>query len=117
MPTGRPMGYVGGGDRMPPLTPVTYTGPTNRSTGHDWGHGNQKGPQERRTPTQRPDSTPGPKPHPEVEMMIRLYVDDGLTAPQVAEAIGCAPKTVRTNLRRAGVELRDDRTGQNLPRP
>lgn len=117
MPTGASMNYVSGGDRPPPLTPVIYTGPTNRSLGHDWGHDKQKPAQQPRTPQYRPENTPGPKPHPEVAEMIRLYVDEQLTAPQVADAIGCAPKTVRTNLRRAGVQLRDDRTGQNLPRP
>lgn len=111
------MAYVGGGERMPPLTTVVHGPSRPMPTGLEWDSpGGQKRPPQSRTPAQRTDQTPGPKPHPETSEMIRLYAE-GLTAPQVADTIGCAAKTVRTNLRRAGVELRDDRTGQNLPRP
>lgn len=54
--------------------------------------------------------------HPLLRDMVRLYTVDGLSAPAVAELLGVMPKTVRSNLKRAGVELRDDRNGQNLPR-
>lgn len=112
MPSGTPINYVSGGDRQPPLTPVTYQA-TPRPRGLNWGNTTTS---HRTTHVRRPDGRPGPKPHPEVALMIQLYVEQQLSAPQVAEAIGCAPKTVRSNLRRAGVPLRDDRTGQNLPK-
>lgn len=119
MVTGSSMSYVSGGDRPPPLTPVTYQPPRPKPTGLNWPT---------RTPTQDPHTmptsllTPSQEPraayrgqHPQVAAMVRLYLDQQLSAPQVAAELGIAPKTVRTHLKRAGVKLRDDRYGQNLP--
>lgn len=122
MPTGKSMAYVSGGDRMPPLTPVVYAEPRPKRTGHDWPPHNPTDPREPTMPTTRlapsePARAAYRGRHPHVATMIRLYVDDGLSAPAVAEAMGIAAKTVRTHLKRAGIDLRDDRTGQNLPRP
>jgi hypothetical protein len=114
------MTYVSGGDRLPPLTPVTYGPPQPKRTGHDWPD-RETGPQE---PPPMPTSAAAPHEqtrsgvwgqHPQTATMARLYAE-GLSAPQVAAQLGIAAKTVRTHLKRAGIELRDDRTGQNLPK-
>jgi DNA-directed RNA polymerase specialized sigma24 family protein len=122
MPTGKSMHYVSGGDRLPPLTPVVYGDPPPKTTGLNWPHAEQNGLQEPQPmPTSLIAHTEQPRAayrgrHPAARTMVRLYVDDGLTAPQVAERLGISAKTVRIHLKRAGVKLRDDRTGQNLPR-
>lgn len=47
--------------------------------------------------------------------IVRLYVDEGLTAPQIVERIGCNRQTVYSHLNAAGIERRDDR--KVLPGP
>lgn len=41
--------------------------------------------------------------------VVRLYVDETRTVPQVAETLGCSVPTIRRALKTAEVELRDDR--------
>jgi DNA-directed RNA polymerase specialized sigma24 family protein len=115
------MGYVSGGDRLPPLTPVVYGDPPPKPRGLNWPTSDPNQAQELPTmptsllaPTEQPRAAYRGR-HPQVATMVRLYTD-GLSAPQIAGQLGIAAKTVRTHLKRAGIELRDDRTGQNLPR-
>lgn len=116
------MAYVSGGDNPPPLTPVTYGPPSpRRTTGLNWPpHAHTDAQEAQPMPTtliapSEPARAAYRGTHPNVRTMIRLYIDEQLTAPQVAARLGISPKTVRTHLKRAGVRLRDDRTGQNLP--
>lgn len=114
------MAYVSGGDRMPPLTPVTYGPPTPKQTGHNWPPHKPTNPQDPPMPTTLLTPTEQPRAayrgrHPQTATMIHLY-ENGLSAPQIATHLGIAAKTVRTHLKRAGIDLRDDRTGQNLPK-
>lgn len=100
-----------------PLEPVIYGPPRNIPTGLDWPEPTTpEPPMPPPTPT-RPPHRRGRNSgrHPQLATMIRLY-GQGMTAPAIADQLGCIPRTVRSNLRRAGVKLRDDRTGQNLPR-
>lgn len=47
----------------------------------------------------------------------RLYVDEKLTAPQIAERLGSTPAGIRRALRANGVEMRDDRKGHSGTKP
>lgn len=116
------MAYVSGGDRMPPLTPVIYDPPTEpKPRGLNWPPHNPDAPQDQPMPTSLLAPTEQARAayrgrHPQTATMVRLYTDQGLSAPQIAQELGIAAKTVRTHLKRAGIRLRDDRTGQNLPK-
>lgn len=51
----------------------------------------------------------GAKPSYDRKEIVRLYVEDKRTVPQIAEKLGCNKQTVYSNLKAANVEMRDDR--------
>lgn len=61
-----------------------------------------------------PGANPGGAPAHNRQQIVELY-RAGVSAPQIAEQIGCHRQTVYNNLKAAGVSMRDDRA--TLPGP
>lgn len=65
---------------------------------------------DRPPPLARPRRSPAPRGDVDEAAMVREYVEDQATAPDIAKRHGCTPARVRRILERSQVQLRDDRT-------
>lgn len=65
----------------------------------------------------RPSDTPHRPPKPRTDFDIteatRLYLDEGMSCPMIAKALGCAVSTVQRKLKAAAVPMRDDRASHS----